>query len=131
MKLVCVPPDRVREIWPHVSRWIKAAMERADISSFEQVERDTALGYNLLWLATDGKRIGAAAVTDVQQTDRKVCLIVACGGERMKDWVHLISGLEDYAKAEGCTAMRIIGPRAWARMLEGYHEQAVVLERQL
>jgi hypothetical protein len=131
MQLACVPPDRVAEIWPHVRHWIKAAMERADISSFAQVEADALSGATLLWLATDGKRIGAVAVTDVQQTDRKICLIVACGGERMKEWLHLISGLEEYARAEGCEAMRIIGPRAWARVLEGYVEQAVVLEKVL
>lgn len=107
-------------------------MERADIGSFAQVEADALSGANLLWIATDGQRIGAAAITDIHETERrKVCVLVANGGERMREWVHLIAGLEDYAKAEGCTAMRILGPRAWARVLHGYHERAVVLERVL
>lgn len=130
--LICVPPDRVAEVWPHVRHWIQAAMERADISSFARVEADALSGANLLWIATDGQSISAAALTDIQDTGRrKVCLLVANGGERMKDWIHLISGLEDYAKAEGCTAMRIVGPAAWTRVLDGYRERAVILERVL
>lgn len=129
--LVCVPPDRVAEVWPHVQHWIKAAIERNDISRFDVAEDDVLAGESLLWLVTDGWRIDAAVVTEIQRTDRKVCLIVACGGERMKEWIHLIAGLENYARAEGCTAMRIVGPRAWARVLHGYHERAVVLEREL
>jgi hypothetical protein len=132
MRLVCVPPDRVAEVWPHVREWIKAAMERADIGSFSRAQDDAALGYNLLWIATDGNIISAAATTEIRETElRKVCVIMACGGENMKDWIHLIDGLHDYAKAEGCAAMRVLGPRAWLRKLDGYHEQAVILERKL
>lgn len=132
MQLVCVPPDRVAEVWPHVSHWISAAIKRSDISSFARVKAAAFAGANLLWIATDGQHISAAALTDIHGTERRwVCVIVACGGEHMKDWLHLIDGLHDYAKAEGCTAMRILGPRAWARKLDGYQEQAVILERVL
>lgn len=133
MELICVAPERATEVWPHVAHWIKAAMERADIGSFNVVERAVLNGSNLLWLVTtDAPSIRAAVVTDIHETEsRKVCVIVACGGVQMNDWLSLIEGIHDYARAEGCSASRILGPQAWGKVLDGYKATAVILERSL
>ena len=38
----------------------------------------------------------------------------------MKLWLHLLDGIEAFARAEGCDAMRIIGRKGWARVLKDY-----------
>src|SRR5262252_1678664 len=93
-------------------------------------------GTALLWLAWDGERILAAAVTELAHEDcakdrAKVCTIVACAGEDFARFGHLIAGLEAHARAEGCARMRICGRRGWQRRLPGYALARVVIEKRL
>jgi hypothetical protein len=43
----------------------------------------------------------------------------------------LLQKLEAFAKAEGCAVMRIFGRKGWHRVLDGYHVEHVVLEKEL
>jgi hypothetical protein len=43
----------------------------------------------------------------------------------------LIAGIEDYAKAEGCRCVRIIGRRGWARVLPGYEQTFAIIDKRL
>ena len=130
--LVCVDPKRVHEFWPHVSPMIKRAVTRTNLSHTADIEYDTLHGDGLLWLAWDGKTILAAATTVLVETDTdKVCVLSACAGEQMEQWLPLLRNIEAYAKAEGCACVRIYGRKGWARVLEGYHVEHVVLERPL
>jgi hypothetical protein len=132
--LICVPPARVHEFWPHARALIKAAMERGDISPFVCVEHAVLTGDALLWLAwdADARAIAAACVTELQKVGaRKFCGIVGCGGKDMHRWLPLLAGVEDYARAEGCAAMRIMGRAGWARILPDYRRKRVILEKQL
>jgi hypothetical protein len=132
MKLCCVDPARVPEIWPHVRWQIREAMRRGGLSRYDAVEHAVRGGNALLWLATDGATIAAAAVTELHATEwRKVCVIVACGGHDRNNWLALIAGIENFARAEGCAAVRIVGRKGWARVLPSYHTKRIVLEKEL
>jgi hypothetical protein len=86
----------------------------------------------LLWLVWDGNNIRAAIVTSVSEVNgKKRCIIVACGGQDMSTWLHLLPQIEGYAKAEGCNSMAIMGRRGWQRMLKAYRPVAVTLEKAL
>jgi hypothetical protein len=131
-ELVCIPPDRVHLVWPRVAGLIEAAMRRGDLSSFAGVQAAVSGGHALLWVAWDGDEIAAAAVTELHQTEwRKVCVIVACGGSERERWLELIEPIEEFARAEGCGAMRIMGRKGWARVLPKYRIRRVVLEKEL
>ena len=160
-RLLCIPPDRVAEIWPHVCGLIRAAAVKCrDLSSYQPVESSVLAGRALLWLVVGedgddaGVKVHAAVVTKLQQNERrKVCVIVACGGaitheehqgvdarlgglcrERpvgMRRWLDLIGPIEDFARAEGCSAMRIIGRAGWIRVLPTYRLKNVVLEKEI
>ncbi len=172
MRLVCVDPARAHEVWPHVRDLILAAMKRGDLGSFRPVEDNVLRGDALLWLAIareehqdvdarlrglcrerpdgDGKRIAAAAVTALHETEwRKVCVVVACGarpreggdlgrrhgaGTRPREgggWLALLDGIENYARKAGCSAVRIMGRKGWARVLTSYRAKRIILERDL
>jgi hypothetical protein len=134
MRIACVDPALVHRVWPLVSHLIRAAMQRGDIGSYRPVEEAVLAGRALVWLATDGQAIHAAAVTELHQTEwRKVCEIVACGGNDRARWLHLIETIEDFARAEGCSATRIIGRKGWARVLASkhYRTKRIVLEKEL
>lgn len=122
----------MREVWPLVAPMITAAMRRGGVGDAHPVHDDLMSGRAQLWFAWDGQGIVAAAVTELgEAAGRKICTIVACGGHGREGWLHLIGGLEAFARAEGCMATRIIGRRGWQRVLEGYRPKAVILERTL
>jgi hypothetical protein len=141
--LVCADPARVHDIWPHVRDLIRAAMRRGDLGAFGPVEASVLAGAALLWLAIAredgrerpdgyGERIQAAAVTELHETEwRKVCVIVACSGAAMRDWLPLLDGIEAYARAARCAAVRIMGRKGWARVLPSYNAKRIILEKDL
>jgi hypothetical protein len=131
-KLVCVDPAQVHLIWPLARELIRSAIRRCDLSSYQPVEDSVLQGRALLWVAVMDDEIQAAAVTELHVTEwRKVCEIVACGGKQMRRWLFLIYDIEDFARAEGCSAVRIIGRGGWARALRQYRTKRVILEKEL
>jgi hypothetical protein len=132
VELICVDPKRVHEIWPHVAELIHGAVKRTNLSHTLDIDDDILHGHGLLWLACDGPKIIAAMTTSLVRTDSdKVCILTACGGSAMADWLPLRTKIEAYAKAEGCSRVRIYGRKGWARVLKDYQVEQVVLERRL
>jgi hypothetical protein len=130
--LLCVDPPLVAGIWPHTREMVKRGMSRAADGDFERTERELFAGLRQLWLVWNGTAIEAVVVTQLTTiSGKKFCVIVACNGHGMKRWLHLISGLEQFAKDEGCHAMRIIGRRGWERALENYRVKQVILDKEL
>jgi hypothetical protein len=124
--LICVNPADVQKSWPLARDLIRAAIERTDLSDFEDIEKDVLAGDQLLWLAVSD-HIEAAATTHLS---RGVCTITACSGHQRERWLPLLARIEKYAKAEGCK-MRIYGRPGWQRVLEGYKVEHVILEKVL
>jgi hypothetical protein len=127
-----VPPGEAHRVWPRVAALIASAMRRGGLSAFAPVEAAVLQGRALLWLAWDGEDVNAAAVTEIGVTEwRKVCVVVACAGADMKRWLDLLELVEEFAKTEGCAAMRIMGRKGWARVLKAYRPRRVILEKEL
>ena len=130
--LHCIPPQLAREIWPLVRDRLYAAVRRTDLSHSVDIARDVLHGDGVLWIASNGEEIEAAAVTLLTRTDRHlVCLITALGGSNMESWLPLLSEIEDWARSEGAALVRVIGRPGWGRVLKNYHVSNVVLERAL
>jgi hypothetical protein len=133
MRLICVPPDEARNIWPKVYKLIHEAMWRGNISSFRDVADAVLTGNALLWLAIDTEW-RAVAITQTRSTEwRKVCTILACAGKDMRRWLPLLKLIEDYARDEGCSAVRICGRKGWQRVLlsQNYRAKRVILEKEI
>jgi hypothetical protein len=125
--LLCVNPVDVQKTWPLAKDMIRAAIERTNLSEFEDVEKDVLEGRQLLWLAISD-HVEAAATT---QLSPGVCTLVACSGHQRERWLPLFNRIEKYAKAEGCKTMRLYGRKGWERVLDGYRVEHVVLEKEL
>ena len=81
VNLVPVDPSLIEGIWPHARAMVKSAIDRVDLCNFGDVEREVLGGLQQLWLAWNGTAIEAAAVTQlVLIGERKICILVACGG---------------------------------------------------
>lgn len=132
LDLICVDPARVQAIWPHVEPLIARAARRTGLSHSADIAAETLQGRGLLWLACEGRTIRAAATTVLTRTDAAlVCILTACGGEGMRGFLPLLDGIEAYARAEGCAALRLYGRKGWARVLDGYRARHVVLQKEL
>ncbi|MBC9876325.1 hypothetical protein G8O24_03060 [Bradyrhizobium sp. INPA01-394B] len=131
-RLVSIDPEHVRSIWPFAAPLLRRAISRTGLSAFAIIERDVLDGLSLLWIVWNGHSIAAAAATSLQRTDAgKVCVITACAGSDMRQWLPLISGIEAYAQAEGCRCVRIFGRRGWARILDGYEQTYAIIDKRL
>lgn len=132
VELVCVDPKEAHKVWLHVKHLIRRAMLRTGLSTFDAVEYDVLCGKGLLWIVWNGESIECAATTALEVTERgKVCVLTACGGYGMKRWLPLFPQIEAYAKQEGCICVRIFGRKGWSRVLDGYEEKHVILDKDL
>jgi hypothetical protein len=130
--MVCVDPARIRELWPHVEHFAKEAMRRGDLGDYHNVNRRVLAGQMLVWLAWHEPNIEAIAITELVRTERsRSCVIVACGGTRVRRWIGLIEHIENYARDEGCDNVRIFGRKGWQRLLKDYSAPKVLLEKAL
>jgi hypothetical protein len=135
-ELACVDPEHVGAIWPQVAPRLRLAIQRTGLSAFADVARDVLAGRALLWLALsrDGEIVtmDAVAMTRLERTDvGLVCVIVACEGNKRHRWLPLLAGIEAYAKGEGCRSVRIFGRKGWQRVLDGYRQTHVIIQKEL
>lgn len=129
---ICVPPEMVPQIWPHVWERLQKVYQRTDLGRFKKCEEDVFTGRALLWLAWRQPEVLASVVTQIWETERStVCLILACGGEKAREWLPLMASIEQYARAEGCNKIRIYGRKGWLRLLPDFHAPFAVIEKDL
>lgn len=124
----CIDPQMVGRVWPRVDNYIRQAIAQGGVGSdFNAIVDDIIQGRALLWIGfdQDNNMIVSAGVT---QVGNGVCELIAYGGRRED---HLLQTIEDYARAEGCKRIRILGRKGWIRVLKNYHQPYIVLERQL
>ena len=132
VELVCIDPKRVGEIWLHVCPLLKAACRRTRLNAFEDIEADILAGRSLLWMAWNGRAAESAAATILINSEAgKVCIITVCAGSDMKRWLGLIGQIESYARREGCARVRIYGRKGWLRLLDGYAQKYVIMDKEL
>lgn len=131
VEAVCVDPKTIDQVWPQVKDLIKSAIERTGLSDFTSIEYDVLFGNQLLWLAISD-RIEAAATTHlVKGADAPVLIITAAAGSKRERWLSLREKIEAYAKAEGCSRVRLYGRRGWERVLPDYRVAHVIMEKVL
>ena len=131
VELVCVDPELVDQFWPHASKLIKAAIDRTGLCEFTDIESQVLSGRQLLWLAWSGSIVAAATTELVKINGHLVCVLTACGGHQRERWLPLLAKIEQFAKDEGCSCLRIFGRRGWERVLNDYRVEHIILEKQL
>ena len=134
IEAVCVDPQKLDQVWKHCRHFIAGAYDRQPCNdTFERVERAVHDGSALLWLAWNGERILGAAVTEIWNNPaRRICAIIACGGDQINSWLTAcLPKIEAFAKAEQCECVHLEGRRGWSRVLKDYEQPWVTLEKKL
>lgn len=133
MKLMCVAPYLLEDIWPMVEKKLDDGYAVGDEGVPDNIFERLHNGHACLWIVVDDQmRIPAAMVTEILlRRSGKVLWMTACGGARMAEWKHLLSEIEEYAKREGCVKVGMSGRFGWQRVLDGYEPTRVTLEKRI
>lgn len=118
--------DRVHELLSDVVERHRGEMSLAGIAG------KLARKEWILWLVWDGT-VRAVLATELY-TDvggMKRCRVPFCTGDSAKQWVHLLSEIEAWARSEGCEKIDMIARKGWARHLADYRMTHVLLEKDL
>jgi hypothetical protein len=132
MNLLAVPPELAAQGWERGREFVYAACARSEISDPELIKLDVLNARALLWLACDGTNVVGAGVTQLfTQAGKKVCEIVSWGARDQKRCAPLLRDIENFARAEECNLVRLVGRKGWAKHMKDYSAKAVVLEKAL
>lgn len=131
--LVPVPSQQVPEIWPEVQPLVNCALAhgggRYEADDFLQALTRREMQ---LWLARAGDRLIGAVVTELRSYPRqRRCRYLLLAGEDFDRWQHLQQDIEDWARANACTAMEMCGRRGWERKLSGWRATHVEMSKEI
>ena len=136
MKLVQIPPEAARQTWPLIDAWIEDATGRSN-GRFtpDAILAEIESGDQQLWIVWNTEKAEARAVGVSQllvyPTGMKVADVIILTGEGRKDWKHVLTSFEEWAKEQGCGIAQVLARRGWARELPDYKMSHVLLEKRL
>lgn len=136
-QFLCVAPSVVDRLWPHVVRFIERAAIRSNADySTEYIKRKLDEGSSLLWVVSQNGTIVAAMTTEIcgmLDTDERIMVITTAGGSLVEHWETILAQVEQYARDESCTRVRVYGRQGWVRILRdyGYTQPWIALEKRV
>lgn len=133
-----IETEDVERVWPFILPFVQSACDAVTTEiTPEWVKAEAIADRRTVWAIIDtddpfGPFL-AVWVTGQRQTNRgQVLFIEICAGREMDRWLEpCLADLEAQAKAIGIVAIEIEGRRGWKRMLPGYREVRVVMEKEL
>jgi hypothetical protein len=123
VELVAIPPYDAH----HIEEWFRPLIAPALLrtrkldaqSLFDLAEKELLQ----LWVAYDKEKqeVLSGAVTEVAVfSTRKVGRVLLAAGRNLNQWKAFMGRLEEWARAEGCSAIEIIGRPGWGRVYPDY-----------
>lgn len=137
MKVIGITPVQVPQVWSYVAPLLERAIERSDGTiTLDGLRSMCETRDGQLWVILgESEGCEAAAVTAIHNSDAvRYLLIVALGGSGMREWISALDEtLVSFAKAHGCSQVRLIGRPGWARVLErvGARQIATVVAKEV
>ena len=126
-----VDRELVETVWPKVKHFIDPAVRVGDWS-FEAIEKEVLDGSAIMLVALDGEKFIAVAVIQIWETHRgRLCVILASGGKQLHRWKDFMALVEDYARKQGCSCVRLYGRKGWKRIFPDFAEPWITLEKRL
>ena len=130
MFIEVVPKSAIDMIWDQVKDLISKTDD--NVLTADDVKQYLKNGTYTLWVAIDGGKPIAAMTTEFAYYPRdKVCRVVTLAGKRMKDWIHHLDDVENWAKEQGCSYIDMYGRRGWLKVLTDWKEDSILLRKKL
>lgn len=134
--LTALSPDVAESQWPALRGMIDEAMAVSGEIMPEDFPARVGRGDVLIWTVINDETADVMSAVTTELTRRReglVCWVGQCAGRGVKDWVGLVSQIEDYARAEGCVKVVSKCRLGWGELLKGagYKVRTVQLEKAL
>lgn len=131
--LVPVPREYLSSWWPLVADQIRRVADRTPEWTLEGMVGRLERGEWLLWLVWDGSSVLGVGASHIWLADdgSKILDIPFMTGRDMVRWHRLFERLEEYARGEGVSRMRLTARKGWARILKGFDVTHVLMEKGL
>lgn len=125
--------DEVRAVWPSIALFIEQACERGPLGGDPDIIRDRCISRDnsLFVFERDSVPIGAVVMGLHVCKGRDVAEFIACGGVDWSSWGEYRRSIEQWARENGCTAMRLIGRVGWIKRFTDYRITGHILEKEL
>jgi hypothetical protein len=130
VNLFCLGSEQIDSLWDEFAHHIYR-MERMGFLGADELREELKLSKKQLWGVQDDT--GKVAGVCITRVCGKCCEIYAAAGTQTKrgQILALYQHIEQWARDIGCTRMRVIGRKGWMRMLSGYLETGIILEKDL
>lgn len=126
-------PETLDQLWPlalpHLERFSEGTLLINTQCIYEQLKKNE----KQLWLFEDGGVVTLVVVTEVWPSMKgPVCTIkIASGHAGHQPLLDICGEIERWASDIGCIGIEIVGRKGWSRLLDGFKQTGVVLEKDL
>ena len=115
-----------------VEHYLRKALTKAPEYSLSAVLKSIYDGMSVLWLIKEGEDvIGAFTVKVYEYPTSKILMLHLLGGDKIEEWLHLLSEVEDYGRDLGCDLVEMHGRYAWKKLLPDYTSDRIILNKVL
>ncbi|MGB0854956.1 MAG: hypothetical protein ACPGSI_16790 [Pikeienuella sp.] len=131
MMMVPVPAGEL-DNWLPLITWHLGSFSENGLHEPEDFIADIRDRKRQLWIAWNGM-VKAVCLTAIADDRQKSCLVTHCAGSGFRDWAHMIEGIANWARAEGCQRIEATTRPGWEKALKkfGLTKSHVVLEKRL
>lgn len=126
-------PKTLSELWPHALPHLKRFAEETLLIDPEQLYKDILENQKQLWMFEDDGKVILAVVTEIWRAQLgQICTIKIAAGTCGHDVLRgVCDEIENWARNEGCVGIEICGRKGWSRVLDGFKQTGVILEKDL
>tara|TARA_R110002153_G_C13317480_1_gene496810 strand:- start:2388 stop:2804 length:417 start_codon:yes stop_codon:yes gene_type:complete len=115
-----------------VEHYLRKALTKAPEYSLREVLKSIYDGLSVLWLIREGDVvIGAFTVKVYDYPNTRILMLHLLGGDKIEEWLHLLSKVEDYGRDLGCDMVEMHGRYAWKKLLPDYKSDRIILNKVL
>lgn len=131
--LQAIPPEHLGDVFPMIKDLMEGVAERSNgVLTVPAMLHAFAHKKWFLWVVWDGSVRGIVGTElHIARSGMRICSIHFCTGHGAKDWTHLLSEIEDWARANDCTRIDMLARKGWAKHLPEYRMSHVLLEKDL
>jgi hypothetical protein len=115
-----------------IEHYLRKALTKASEYSLRDILKSIYDGISVLWLIRDGENIvGSFTVKVYEYPESKILMLHLLGGDKIEEWLHLLSEVEDYGRDLGCDLVEMHGRYAWKKLLPDYTSDRIILNKVL
>lgn len=129
-----VPSAKLDEHVSAVYPFLRLFEQETQHASADSLLEKIANQERQLWAVADGERLTGIVLTEVYETPRgrMLCAWAAAGnGNSLETITHAYDAIERWAREIGCVSVEIRGRKGWKKVLPGFNETGVILEKSL